>query len=111
MHHLIHIISCIHTNIVISRQEQCAAPYANLTCHDGGRIEVSSSVYQCQCMRTSIEDTETKKEIWTYVLFASALVGDLGGHNADKDTDLVSALVDFVGRPIDALQGCLGDNI
>lgn len=47
----------------------------------------------------------------TYVLLACALVGDLGGHNADKDTYFVACLVDLVVGPIDPLQGGLCDNI
>ena len=39
---------------------------------------------------------DMREQLQTNVLFASALVRDLGGHNADKDANLVSALVDLV---------------
>ena len=52
-----------------------------------------------------------RKRVRTNVFLARALVGDLGGHNAHKDANLVCALIDLIGRPVDALQSSLGDHV
>ena len=49
--------------------------------------------------------------VGTYVLLASPLVRYLGADDAHKDAYLVTALVDLVSGPVDALQGCFGDHI
>ena len=47
----------------------------------------------------------------TYILFSCTLVGYFGADYADKNAYLVLRLINLVRAPIDALQGCLCDDV
>jgi len=70
---------------------------------------------QCSNEAGTWKGTYIKRVQWqvkhTYVLLACTLVGYLSADYADKHPNLVAALVDLVGCPIDALQCCFGDDI